>query len=134
MFNTCYYLGRSIRNLKGYFMKGIKLSMALVAMIAFSGTSALAGSFQVGTVQELAVSHDRATLQLDTSASQIDVRDPCLDSSKPLNFIIDFSKVGGEALYNTVLQAKKEGGVLLINGDGVCIGDEQEGLDSLVPT
>lgn len=114
-------------------MKKLLVTAALTLSVALTATSAIAGSFQLGTVTELSVSHDRATFQLDTSADQIDIRESCLDSSKELNFIIDFSKVGGAALLDVVREARANDTKLGINGDGVCIGDEQEGVDTIAP-
>lgn len=93
----------------------------------------MAGSFQLGTVTELSVSHQRATFQLDTSADNIDIRVNCLDSAKPLNFIIDFTQPGGRMLFDTVVAARQAGSKLAINGDGVCMGDEFEGVDTINP-
>lgn len=104
------------------------LSAAIVLAASFSASA----SFQHGTVTELSVSHDRATFQLDVSTG-IDIRESCLDSSKPLNFIIDFTRPGGRAMFDTVVAARNAGTVLGVNGDGVCAGDEFEKADSIAP-
>lgn len=114
-------------------MKKLLLSVTLTMSLVLTATSALAGSFQLGTVTELSVAHDRATFQLDTSQGGIDMRDVCLDASKELNFIIDFSQAGGLALLDVVREARKNGTNLGINGNGQCVGNEQEGVDTIAP-
>jgi uncharacterized cupredoxin-like copper-binding protein len=111
-----------------------RLSKAiLIASVALS-LPAIAGSFQVGTVKEFAVGHDGASFQLDTTQTGIDIRESCLDPNKELSFRIDFTKVGGMAVFETVMDANKNGTQLQVNGDGVCIGDEQETADRIVPS
>ncbi len=107
-----------------------KLLPAITLGCSFAAT---AGSFQLGTVTELSISHQQANFQLDTSADNIDIRSSCLDASKPLNFIIDFSQPGGRALFDTVVAARKDNTKLGINGDGVCVGDEFEKVDTINP-
>ncbi len=109
-----------------------KSSIALL-MTSTISMSVQASSFQVGTVKELAIDHQQVTFQLDTTASNLDIRASCLDSSKELNFVIDMSQVGGSALYQAVSSAKQSGSSIAVNGDGVCIGDEFEKVSRLVP-
>ena len=108
-------------------MKAVFLAASLLL-----ATSAQA-SFQVGQVTEVAIGHESASFQLDTSNGGLDLRESCLDVSKPLNFVIDLSAAGGVVLLEQVLKAKSEQGTLAVNGDGQCIGDEFEKLDRLVP-
>lgn len=107
-------------------MKKLLLTSALVLSLQANA------SFQLGKVTEVAITHESASFQLDTT-NGLDNREACLDPVKPLNFLIDLTSAGGVVLLEQVLNAKATGSNLAVNGDGNCIGDETEKLNRLVP-
>jgi hypothetical protein len=100
--------------------------------IAALVTTTLSASYQLGTIKELSISHDRATFQIETANGGYDGQNVC-DLSKELNFTIDLSKSGGMALFNTIKEIRTDGKMVGVNGSGVCMGDEFEEVDSIAP-
>jgi hypothetical protein len=88
-------------------------------------------SYKFVTVSEMIIKHDKITFQVDTT-NGYDGQDVC-DLSKPLNFFIDMSQPSGQALFETIRDARKDKTNVGINGDGVCQGDEFENLDTIAP-
>jgi len=117
-------------------MKKTLLSIALVTAATLGATAANAApnSYQLGTVTELVVGPGGASFQLDTSADNIDIRSDCNDAGAPLNFTIDTTTIAGAKMFDLVLDAKKGGYKLGVNGDGVCVGTEAEKADSIAPS
>lgn len=80
---------------------------------------AMAGSYQYGSVSELIIKSDSVTFQLDT-ADGIDIRDGGC-TGEQLNFVIDFkNQLAAKAMLDVVLESKRNGNKLGVNGSGNC--------------
>ncbi|NQY37112.1 MAG: hypothetical protein HRT37_19535 [Alteromonadaceae bacterium] len=103
-----------------------------IAMLVVTITSMSASaSYMYGTVTELAITHDSATFQIDTS-NGYNGQDVC-DTSKELNFKIDFTKPGGIALFDIIKESRKAQTNVGVNGTGICINNEFEMVDRIAP-
>ena len=94
-------------------------------------SSVIAGSYQYGKVTELVTEGDRVTFQLDTT-NGADIRDQSCNGTT-LSFVIDFNtQITANIMYDTVLESKRDGIAIGINGAGNCIeGSEFEQVASI---
>ncbi len=109
-------------------MKRITTSLLLTLAVS---SSAFAGSYQYGKVTEVATTGDAVTFQLDTTDGA-DIRaDNC--QADTLNFSINFAtKAAAKAMFDIVMESKRTGVKIGVNGDGNCWANgEFENADSI---
>lgn len=94
------------------------MKKAMILTLALVGTMAHAGSYQYGAVTEFVAETDRVTFQIDTTGGA-DIRGEGCEG-QPLNFSIDANVPGAQYMFDMVMNAKKTGVKIGVNGDGQC--------------
>ncbi len=113
-------------------LNSLAVAAIMASALAVSATAQAQNTYQLGSVTEFAVGPTQASFQLDTT-NGADIRAACMDSIAPVNFVIDFTQVGGKPMFDMVMEAKRTGQMLGVNGKETCIGTEATLADRIVP-